>query len=1093
MSSFYYKEIKQGEKIQRNISEALSPFSRYLYTTIKSMENKEVKMNWVHSPEVNVTLKPKMYLYEVAQISVIELGMEEGWYFFGNIEPDFEEAIRVKSKKEKIKVSENDIKREKSGLLVKLPYADRDIGEVDWNFEEVIPSAAWLDIEDIIEITQYGDDVEFEIEDNKIITSQKVNPNKELLIDGSPIPFRIISSENGISFEGGTPIELGTRRYLAFREKQSSPILRSANWKAELLGDFKQLLPISTNGLQYQLLDLEKYNHGQTIICSKGIECTLNIPQYDGKDSNRYLLQLIEKEDISKDVFGAKSEVDYFFDDDVSVEIKELSKTKLTIANPKYDEKKIVLKGRIEGRWKFVIPRNKDEPLRLKVNTYQLWKQQMAIHNLSKKPLRHLHPILQLFLPSKDVHWPRFEPEQINDWKVLTDEKRPGNDEQRRFVSKAMATPDFAVLEGPPGSGKTTAILELVCQLVKQGKKILFCGSTHVAIDNVLERLKKDELLEQIIPVRIGDAKRIQEDVREFQIDNILEKNRLVSKDLLLDAANLVCGTTIGILQHPWFKKKKNEDELVPFHAHYDYLIIDECSKTTFQEFLVPAGYAKKWILVGDIQQLSPFADRDPIVSNLKQLHLGAKKELNPELQAACLIWKKLSPYENRMVIRAPKQRIKFLCDEYQKRKETDKDLAEKEVVFILEHPNNKHLISEEQFLKKAIILSGYDLVFIEDRVYDRHNEKLPNNFIVLGDEQWDIGQHGSQFTYWYDKNGKTGEFRAWEKGRGEITRAYEIVNSLMTFFNKKKWGDEVAWRITRVFELSQLGENNKTVNKYKRELKNLLPRTVDISEAVNLIKSIALPSILESIQRGMENRGIGNIRKTPLTEGMRTEDFQTRHEKLSYQHRMHPDISAFPREQFYKEADALKDNPNMSKSRSWNYSGFKKHNCWLDVSGAKVSGNNKNYNEAQRIIKELNTFMKWAKNNPNTDHKDGVWEVAVLTFYRGQETLLREKLSAHLGYKGYKGNRFGLHKAQSHNIYVKLNTVDKFQGQEADIVFLSMVQNKRIGFMDSPNRINVAITRAKFQMVIVGDNSYFRKQYQSEELKKLANKTTKI
>ena len=48
----------------------------------------------------------------------------------------------------------------------------------------------------------------------------------------------------------------------------------------------------------------------------------------------------------------------------------------------------------------------------------------------------------------------------------------------------------------------------------------------------------------------------------------------------------------------------------------FDYLIIDEVSKTPFQEFLVPALYAKKWILTGDIMQLSPFTDRDHIVGS---------------------------------------------------------------------------------------------------------------------------------------------------------------------------------------------------------------------------------------------------------------------------------------------------------------------------------------------------------------------------------------------------------------------------------------------------------------------------------------------
>lgn len=75
---------------------------------------------------------------------------------------------------------------------------------------------------------------------------------------------------------------------------------------------------------------------------------------------------------------------------------------------------------------------------------------------------------------------------------VLTDETRPGTDEQRRFVEIALATPDFVLLEGPPSSGKTTAICELVLQLARQGKRAMLCASTHVAVDNVLERLMNE-------------------------------------------------------------------------------------------------------------------------------------------------------------------------------------------------------------------------------------------------------------------------------------------------------------------------------------------------------------------------------------------------------------------------------------------------------------------------------------------------------------------------------------------------------------------------------------------------------------------------
>ena len=44
------------------------------------------------------------------------------------------------------------------------------------------------------------------------------------------------------------------------------------------------------------------------------------------------------------------------------------------------------------------------------------------------------------------------------------------------------------ILEGPPGSGKTTAILEFIYQATSIGKKVLLVASTHVAVDNVLEK-----------------------------------------------------------------------------------------------------------------------------------------------------------------------------------------------------------------------------------------------------------------------------------------------------------------------------------------------------------------------------------------------------------------------------------------------------------------------------------------------------------------------------------------------------------------------------------------------------------------------------
>ena len=67
--------------------------------------------------------------------------------------------------------------------------------------------------------------------------------------------------------------------------------------------------------------------------------------------------------------------------------------------------------------------------------------------------------------------------------------------------------------------------------------------------------------------------------------------------------------------------------------------------------------------------------------------------------------------------------------------------------------------------------------------------------------------------------------------------------------------------------------------------------------------------------------------------------------------------------------------------------------------------------------------------------------------------------------------------------------TVDKVQGREADIVFLSLVRNNNIGFMDNPNRINVAITRAKYQLVLVGNRKFLAEKGSCEEWRQISKR----
>ena len=54
--------------------------------------------------------------------------------------------------------------------------------------------------------------------------------------------------------------------------------------------------------------------------------------------------------------------------------------------------------------------------------------------------------------------------------------------------------------------------------------------------------------------------------------------------------------------------------------------------------------------------------------------------------------------------------------------------------------------------------------------------------------------------------------------------------------------------------------------------------------------------------------------------------------------------------------------------------------------------------------------------------------------------------------------------------VTVELRTLDSFQGHEADVVFLSVARGWPTAFLENPNRVNVAVTRARYQQVVVGN-----------------------
>ena len=207
-------------------------------------------------------------------------------------------------------------------------------------------------------------------------------------------------------------------------------------------------------------------------------------------------------------------------------------------------ERKIVVIGRDPETFELRLERAPMLPeLIIRPNTWPLDCQVRALRTLQNSPSPAHLPLLRLFEGLDHASWPPVEPVATSvsgwevqserdvigrryratpvetpgwSWMVLSDANRPGTDEQRRFVEQALGTPDFALLEGPPGSGKTTAICELVLQLAKRGKRVLLSASTHVAVDNVLERLmdESNPHRDLVIPIRIGDRRNVSDRAR---------------------------------------------------------------------------------------------------------------------------------------------------------------------------------------------------------------------------------------------------------------------------------------------------------------------------------------------------------------------------------------------------------------------------------------------------------------------------------------------------------------------------------------------------------------------------------------------------
>ncbi len=178
----------------------------------------------------------------------------------------------------------------------------------------------------------------------------------------------------------------------------------------------------------------------------------------------------------------------------------------------------------------------------------------------------------------------------------------------------------------------------------------------------------------------------------------------------------------------------------------------------------------------------------------------------------------------------------------------------------------------------------------------------------------------------------------------------------------------------------------------------------------------------------------------------------------LQVQYRMNAQIMAFSGNYFYK--GQLKAHPSI---QSWLLAPDQPAITFIDTAGCgyaervdKETLSTYNTDEAAFALRHLHWLLE--------QYPEAAAEasIAVIAPYSAQVKQLKELAAANPFFEQYQAQ-------------MRINTIDGFQGQEKDIIYISLVRSNEqseIGFLQDIRRMNVAITRARKKLVIVGDSA---------------------
>ncbi|BBM97873.1 ATP-dependent RNA/DNA helicase IGHMBP2 [Marchantia polymorpha subsp. ruderalis] len=245
---------------------------------------------------------------------------------------------------------------------------------------------------------------------------------------------------------------------------------------------------------------------------------------------------------------------------------------------------------------------------------------------VNKGPATELVPVLF------GAKAPSFAKKQLS----FTPFNRDLDHSQRAAIAKALISNNVMLLHGPPGTGKTTTVVELILQEVKRESKVLVCAASNIAVDNIVERLA----CHKVLMVRLGHPARLLPQVLDSALDakvmkadnsalanDVRKEMRVISSKLLKAKDRKTRGDLRRELRNLSKEERQRQQQAVTDvikdssvicttltgalsrqlnQTNFDVVIIDEAAQALEVACWIALLKGRRCILAGDHLQLPP-------------------------------------------------------------------------------------------------------------------------------------------------------------------------------------------------------------------------------------------------------------------------------------------------------------------------------------------------------------------------------------------------------------------------------------------------------------------------------------------------------